>query len=51
MKKLFVEDVKVGVSKGGIACGPVSGNVVAEVCLRDVENDTVKYHSLQLLPI
>ena len=46
MKKLFVEDVKVGVSKGGMACGPVSGSVVAEVCIRDLEEKTVKYYSL-----
>ena len=46
MKKLFVEDVKVGVSKGGMACGPVSGSVVAEVCIRDLEEKTVKYFSL-----
>lgn len=46
MKKLFVEDVKVGISKGGIACGPVPGHMVAEVCLRDEEEGTVKYYSL-----
>lgn len=46
MKKLFVEDVKVGVSKGGMACGPVPGSVVAEVCIRDLDDGTVKYYSL-----
>ena len=46
MKKLLVEDVKVGVSRGGMACGPVSGSVVAEVCIRDLEKETVKYYSL-----
>lgn len=46
MKKLFVEDVKVGVSRGGMACGPVSGSVVAEVCIRDLEKETAKYYSL-----
>ena len=46
MKKLFVEDVKVGVSEGGMACGPVSGSVVAEVRLRDPEDSIVKYYSL-----
>ncbi len=46
MKKFLIEDVKVGVSIGGMACGPVPGNVIAEVCLRDVEEGTVKYHSL-----
>ena len=46
MKKFLVEDVKVGSSKGGVACGPVSGSVIAEVCLRDVEDGNVKYHCL-----
>lgn len=46
MKKLFVEDVQVGVSKGGMACGPMSGCVVVEIRLRDMEEGTVKYHSL-----
>ncbi len=46
MKKLLIEDVRVGVSKGGMACGPVSGSVVAEVCLRDLEEGTMKYDSL-----
>ncbi len=46
MKKLLIEDVKVGVSKGGMACGPVPGSVVAEVCLRDMEEGVVKYDSL-----
>lgn len=46
MKKFQIEDVKVGVSKSGLACGPVSGSVVAEVCVRDTEEGTVKYHSL-----
>lgn len=46
MKKFLVEDVKVGATEGGIACGPVGGNVIAEVCLRDMEEGTVKYHCL-----
>lgn len=46
MKKFMIENVQVGVSKGGMACGPVSGHVVAEVCVRDVEAGTVAYHSL-----
>ena len=46
MKKFLIEDVKVGVSNGGIACGPVPGNVVAEVCVRDVEDGTLKYYSM-----
>lgn len=46
MKKFLIEDISVGVSKGGIACGPVSGLVVAEICLRDTETNTVTYHAL-----
>lgn len=46
MKKYLIKDVKVGVSKGGIACGPVSGSVVAEVCIRDQETGTEKFCSL-----
>lgn len=46
MKKFLVENVNAGVSRGGFACGPVSGHVVAEVRLRDMEKDLVEYHSL-----
>ena len=46
MKKFLIEDISVGVSKGGIACGPVSGLVVAEICLRDTETNAVTYHAL-----
>ena len=46
MKKFLVEDIKVGVSKGGIACGPVDGLVVAEICLRDTETSAVVFHAL-----
>ena len=46
MKKFVVEDVKVGISKGGMACGPVSGHAVAEIRIRDLENGMVMYHSL-----
>ena len=45
MKKLLIEDIKVGVSAGGMACGPVPGHVVAEIRLRDMEDGTVTYHS------
>ena len=37
MKKLFVEDVRIGESEGGIACGPCSGNAVVEVRFHDEE--------------
>ena len=46
MKKFLIEDMSVAASKGGIACGPVSGLVVAEICLKDAEESTVTYHAL-----
>ena len=46
MKKFLVEDFIVGISKGGLACGPVSGHVVAELCLRNAEDNSLTYHSL-----
>lgn len=46
MKKFLIENISVGVSKGGIACGPVSGLVVAEISLKDAETNEVTYHSL-----
>ncbi len=45
MKKLFIEDVLVGVTPGGMACGPVPGNVVCEVTLRS-EDGIASYYSL-----
>ena len=41
-----IVDIKVGISDAGMACGPVSGNVIAEVQLRDPENEEVTYHSM-----
>lgn len=46
MKKFLVEGINVGVSKGGIACGPVDGLVVAEIRLKDVEANAVIFHAL-----
>ena len=46
MKKFLVEDIQVGVSKGGIACGPVGGLIVAEICLKNMEDSTICYHAL-----
>lgn len=46
MKRFLVEDVKVGVSEGGMACGPVGGSVVGEVRIADTENGTVNFYSL-----
>lgn len=45
MKKIIIEDVKVGVSKGGMACGPVSGHVVAEARIRKAGNK-ISYYGL-----
>ncbi len=35
MKKFLIEEVKCGVSEGGIACGPVSGSVVVTIRFND----------------
>lgn len=40
MKRFFIEEVKCGVSEGGMACGPMSGSVVATVKYRDNENES-----------
>ena len=45
MKKLIIEEVSVNVSEGGMACGPVSGNVVVEVRVRD-DSGKDSYHGL-----
>ncbi len=46
MKKILIEEVKVGVSDGGIGgCGPVSGNVVAEAKLR-LAKDRISYYGM-----
>ena len=39
MKRYFIEDVKCGVSEGGMACGPVGGNVVATIRIKDTESE------------
>lgn len=46
MAKYLIEEVKVGVSSGGMACGPVGGNVVTEITLRDTENNSVMYYGI-----
>ena len=46
MKQFVIENVQVGVSKGGSACGPVGGHVIAEVRVRNVEDGVITYHSL-----
>ena len=45
MKRFLIEDVRVGISKGGIACGPVPGNVIGEIVLRD-EDRNATYHCM-----
>ncbi len=45
MKSFLIEDVRVGISKGGIACGPVPGNVIGEIVLRD-EDGKATYHCM-----
>lgn len=45
MKRFLIEDVRVGISIGGIACGPVSGNVIGEIVLRD-EDGKATYHCM-----
>ena len=45
MKRFLIEDVRVGISKGGIACGPVPGNIIGEIVLRD-EDGNATYHSM-----
>ncbi len=46
MAKLLIEDIKVGVTGGGVACGPVPGSVVTEMKLRDTENDSVTFYGI-----
>ena len=45
MKRFLIEDVRVGISKGGIACGPVPGNVIGEIVLQD-EDGKATYHCM-----
>ena len=45
MKRFLIEDVRVGISQGGIACGPVPGNVIGEIVLRD-EDGKAAYHCM-----
>ena len=40
MKNYFIESVKCDVANGGMACGPVSGPVVAEALVKDEENSS-----------
>ena len=44
--KRLIEDIKVGVSAGGMVCGPVSGSVVTEMMLRDTGDNSVMYYGI-----
>ena len=46
MAKFLIEDIRIGVTEGGIACGPVSGNVVAEMKIRNPEENSVLYYGI-----
>ena len=37
MKRYLIEDAKCGLTEGGMACGPVSGNAVVSVKYSDGE--------------
>ena len=45
MARYFIEDVKCGVTEGGFACGPVPGDVIAEVKVK-TDTDETFYVSL-----
>lgn len=46
MKKYMLESVRVGISNGGICCGPVDGTVDVETCVRALDDGKVTYHTL-----
>lgn len=35
MKRYFIEEAKCGITRGGMACGPVQGNVIAMIKYND----------------
>ena len=45
MKRYLIDDVRVGISKGGMTCGPVPGNVIGEIVLRN-EDGKASYHCM-----
>ena len=45
MARYFIEDVRVGMAKGGFACGPVDGPVIGEAKVR-TDNGEVFFMSL-----
>ena len=44
MKRYLIENAKCGITDGGIACGPVSGSVIATVKFKEGEKS--QYFSL-----
>ena len=42
----LIEDIKVGVTGGGVACGPVSGSVVTEMKLRDTADNSAMFYGI-----
>lgn len=46
MTKYVLENVKVGVSEGGVACGSVGGSVNVEACVRAIDDGKVTYHTI-----
>ena len=48
MAKHLIEDIKVGVTGGGTACGPMGGCVVTEMKLCDLEDDSVMYYGIMM---
>lgn len=46
MAKRLIEDIKVGISGGGFACGPVPGCVVTEMTLRNTEDNSIMYYGI-----
>ena len=47
MKRFFIEDAKCGVTDGGMACGPVPGDVVAAVKYR-TEKETKWLYMIEI---
>ena len=44
--KHLIEDIKVGLTGGGMACGSVSGCVVTEMKLRDTGDNSVMFYGI-----
>ena len=46
MAKHLIEDIKVGLSDGGVACGPAPYCVVTEMKLRNMEDNSVIFYGI-----